>query len=49
MDDQKNDGTCMACSCPCDEHPEHTHVDAGEKNVCVACSCPCEEHKEHTH
>lgn len=52
MDKKDNKTTCMACSCPCDMHKEHTHGDKSkheDKNICMACSCPCDEHKEHTH
>lgn len=24
-EEKKEANTCMACSCPCDEHKEHTH------------------------
>lgn len=54
MHDKDTKNTCMACSCPCDMHKEHTHGDehkdeGKEEGVCMACSCPCDEHKEHTH
>lgn len=53
MHDKDTKSTCMACSCPCDAHKEHTHKDDEsqheEKNVCMACSCQCDEHKEHVH
>lgn len=47
---QKDDkDTCMACSCPCDMHKEHTHDDEHHAKKCMACECPCDEHKEHNH
>lgn len=49
MRDDPENKTCVACSCPCDAHKEHSHHDADEKKVCLACSCPCDEHKEHSH
>ncbi|QQG45127.1 MAG: hypothetical protein HYW89_03975 [Candidatus Sungiibacteriota bacterium] len=57
MDDH-HQNKCMACSCPCDMHKEHTHheedhnmdhEEGHEKGGCMACSCPCDEHKEHNH
>ena len=52
MDKKDTKSNCMACSCPCEMHKEHTHEGEKkneEKSVCMACSCPCDEHKEHTH
>ncbi|MBI2038039.1 MAG: hypothetical protein HYT15_03900 [Candidatus Magasanikbacteria bacterium] len=51
--DQKNNDTCMACSCPCEEHKEHNHPVGKEQEenddkqasdkVCVSCGAKKDE------
>jgi len=41
MENETKD-TCMACTCPCEEHKEHNHEVEDQTKVCEKCS---HEHK----
>ena len=44
-EEKKEAGVCMACSCPCDEHKEHTHDKKDNEGSAKKCEACGHEHK----
>ena len=48
MDNEHMDKECMACSCPCDTHKEHTHMMSDEDGGKTCSDCGHEHNADGT-